>query len=424
MQVSQFSKADVTSPGDGRPGQSAMRSHLVLSPSPKKSMAAQAAAIRVSKAMQARASERYTNPSSPERSEEEEASLDTGLAGVEECTSPNPIITPTPARFPGEEGTDLGEQRSSSAKRQLVFSKKPQEEEPTWEEETFGKSPVGVSRVVSFSEVGTALAEDLELAVGDVVDGADDDPVYGGTFTVESKPEAGFEKGMMAWTEAAGAKEESVMEKVEDKEGMGENGQEADGKEMDGKEADGANEELAASGKAVERDGEKVLEDADGMGDANNQEAFGIEDLSPKGPQGQDAEDERVDFESGVVVNPFQCSSDTPELALLFGETTLPDASSGSPNKSERSGKKPTGTSTTSSQARKRPRAEDDPDFGADSPGPATKGSAPDGFVSWIGSPAEPKPSPKSAIKSPAKKKLLSPKKVTFDIDDSTDTLG
>jgi hypothetical protein len=419
MQVAQLSKADVTSPGDGRPGQSAMRSHLVLSPSPKKSMAAQAAAIRVSKAMQARASERYCNPCSPEPIEEEVPSLDTGLAGVEECTSPNPIITPTPARFPGEEGTDLGEQRSSSAKRQLVFSKKPQEEEPTWQEETFGKNPVGVSRVVSFSEVGTALAEDLELA-GSVVDGADDDPVHGGMSTVESKPEAGFEKGMMAWTEAAEAKEESVMEKVEDKDGVGRNGQELDGKETDGKEADGDEiEELAASGKAEERAVEKVLENGDGKGDENDQEAFGNEDLSPKEPQGQDAEDERVDCESGVVVNAFQCSSDTPELAFLFGETTLPDTSSGSPNKSERSGKKPTGASTTSSQARKRARAEDDPDSGADSP--ATKASAPDGCVSRIGSPAEPKPSPKSAIKSPAKEKLLSPKKVTFKIDDNTE---
>ncbi|GAQ86176.1 kinesin-like protein [Klebsormidium nitens] len=349
------------SQGFGRPA----RSEPVRSnPSPKESIAAQPAAVRVAKTVRIDSSGRYSNPCSPEP-EEEGLSLETALSEMQECASPNPMITPTPAKFLVTE-PNLEEESGSSAKRQLVFSAEAQ----TWEGATGLKGGSEPATVASFSEVGVALAEELNLADVDPIalEGADDDLVGGGELALKKGAEENVQREQLS---------QPVVEMAE--------------------------EEKAAEDSAERNEGDK---------DAKREELMDTGTGLPETSQEPEADEKPADSRDDVnLKGALLRNSDAPIEHIEFGALAASNLSSGSPNKPGRSVAKAMGASTTSSQARKKPRPDDDVEIDpARSP---TKNSAGDGSIT---SPAKANIS-RSAIKSPIQSKVVLSRKVSFKVD-------
>lgn len=330
------------------------------------------AALRGTKTVRIESSGRYSNPCSPEPLEEEGLSLETALSEMHECASPNPMITPTPAKFLVTE-TDLETESGSSAKRQLVFSAEVQ----TWEGGTAslksGSEPD--ASVLSFSEVGEALAEELDL--GDVdpiaLDGADDDLVGGGELAVNYCTKESAQREQLSRTVVAkGETETAAEESVERSEGV----------------------------DAVKREGASVKGTA-----------------LPEWVQEAEADEKQAEArDDAAFKGAFTRSSNAPFNQSPISSSAASAPTSGNPNKPGRSVAKTMGASITSSQARKKPR----PDNGlkGDPAGSPTKvstgyGSAGDGSIT---SPGEANKS-RSAIKSPIRSKVVLSRKVSFKVD-------
>lgn len=312
-------------------------------------------AVRGTKTVGIESSARYSNPCSPEPLEEEGLSLETGLSEMQECASPNPMITPTPAKFLSAEA-DLETESGSSAKRQLVFSAEAQTQ---WEGGTSVQSGLEPATILSFSEVGVALADELDLADVDSIarDGADEDLVEGGELAMnhcnkESAQREHFFKTVAARKETEKAAEDSV----ERSEGV------------DGAKREGANV------KGTE------LPEGDLEAEADRKQADAPVDVALEGA--------------------FARSSDAPFAQSSISKFPASAVTSANPNKPRRSVANVMGASTTSSQARKKPRPDDGVE--GDSARSPTKVAIDEESIT---SPGKANRS-RSAIKSPIKSKL------------------
>lgn len=351
-----------------RLAKSEQKQPLLSNPSSDKSTPTMAAAVPLSKTISVQASGRYSNLYSPEPAEVMPSLRTALLLEVQECASPNPMITPTPAKLMVTEA-DLERENSSSAKRQLIFL----ETEETWKEKTHLKGGFKASAVMSFSKIGAALAEELESVAGEStgVDTEDDNFLIDNEkFTLESATNEDVQqKPIAAVDKQARAVEEVKVVNAAKRD----------------RESEAKHGEEAVKGATLQ-EGSWEVESKTNMADSCDGVSF---------------EGGQLDFSQARVKH--------SPISTVAASASV----SGSPDKSGRPSVNAMGASTTSSQRRKKQHADDGEELFVDSEGSPIKVALRDRSIV---SPVNPR-KVGSATKLPITSKVATERKVSFKAD-------